>query len=145
MEAHVSRSLEGIHERILIVDTKPAFRNSLAEQLRSSGFEVVTAATGESAFSLLRDWHRPIGWLYTRADLPGLIDGWILADEYHDSHRDRAAVIAASRERVSAQGHVVLSEPSLAVALNALQTVASANAAVPRPAAANPDLQRLAA
>jgi CheY-like chemotaxis protein len=145
MEAHVSRSLEGTHKRILIVDTNPAVRNSLAEQLRASGFEVVTAATGEQAFYLLRDWHHPIGWLYTRADLPGLIDGWILADEYHDSHPDRAAVIATSRERVSAQGHVVLSEPSLAAALDALQTVASANAAVPRPAAANPDLQRLAA
>jgi CheY-like chemotaxis protein len=145
MEAHVSRSLEGTHERILIVDTNPAFRNSLAEQLRSSGFEVVTAATGEQAFYLLRDSHHPIGWLYVSADLPGLIDGWILADEYHDRHPDRAAVIATSGERVSVQGHLVLSEPSLAAALDALQTVASANAAVSRPAAANPDLQRLAA
>jgi CheY-like chemotaxis protein len=145
MEAHVSRSPEGNHERILIVDTNPAFRESLAQRLRASGFEVVTAATGEEAFYLLRDWHRPIDWLYVSADLPGLIDGWILADEYHDSHPDRAAVIAAARERVSAQGHVVLSEPSLAAALDALQTVASASAVAPRPAAPAPDLQRLAA
>ena len=140
----MSRSPQGSHERILIADTDTAFRESLTRHLRASGFEVVTAATGESAFSLLRDWHRPISWLYTRADLPGLIDGWILSDEYHDSHPDRAAVIAASSERVSVQGHLVLSEPSLAAALYALRTVASANAAVPRLAAINLDLQRLA-
>jgi CheY-like chemotaxis protein len=145
MAAHVSRSIAGTHERILIADSNPAFRESLAQHLRASGFEVVTAATGQRAFSLLRDWQHPIDWLYTRADLPGLIDGWILADEYHDGHPDRAAVIATSSERVSVQGHLVLSEPSLAAALDSLQTVASANAVAPRPAATNPDLQRLAA
>ena len=66
----MSRSPRGSHERILIVDTDTAFRESLTRHLRASGFEVVTAATGESAFSLLRDWHRPISWLYTRAACP---------------------------------------------------------------------------
>jgi CheY-like chemotaxis protein len=142
MEDHVSRSLEGTHERILIVDTNPAFRDGLAEQLRSSGFEVVAAATGEQAFYLLRDWHHPIGWLYTRANLPGLIDGWILADEYHDRYPDRTAVIAASRGRVSAQGHVVLDEPSLAAALDAIHSVATTE----KPAtSADADPQSLAA
>jgi ActR/RegA family two-component response regulator len=141
----MSRSPRGSHERILIVDTDTAFRESLVRHLRTSGFEVVTAATGESAFSLLRDWHSPIGWLYTRADLTSLIDGWILADEYHDSHPQRAAVIAASRERVSAQGHVVLSQPSLAAALDALLAVASAKVVEARPATTNTDPQRFAA
>ena len=141
----MSRSPQASQERILVVDTDTAFRESLTRHLRASGFEVVTAATGESAFSLLRDWRRPIGWLYTRADLPGLIDGWILADEYRDGHPHRSAVITASRERVSAQGHVVLSEPSLAVALDALQAVASAKAVEAHPATTNTDLQRLAA
>ena len=141
----MSRSPRGSHERILIVDTDTAFRESLTRHLRASGFEVVTAATGESAFSLLRDWHRPIGWLYTRADLPGLIDGWILADEYRDGHPHRAAVIAASRERVSAQGHVVLGEPSLAAALDALLAIASAKVVEAGPATTNTDPHRLAA
>jgi DNA-binding response OmpR family regulator len=107
------------------VDTNPAFRDSLAEQLRPSGFEVVTAATGEQAFCLLRDWRHTIGWLYVRADLPGLIDGWILADEYHDTRPDRSAVIATSSERVSIQGHLVLKNPSLAAALDAIHSVAT--------------------
>ena len=127
------------------MDTNREFRESLPQHLRASGFEVVTAATGESAFSLLRNWRRPIGWLYTRADLSGLIDGWILADEYRDGHPHRAAVIAASRERVSAQGHVVLGEPSLAAALDALLAIASAKAVEAGPATTNTDPQRLAA
>ncbi|MBD2750609.1 hypothetical protein IC232_28570 [Microvirga sp. BT688] len=141
----MERPPQGTYERMLIVDTDTAFRESLTRELRASGFEVVNAATGESAFSLLRDWRRPIGWLYTRADLPGLIDGWILADEYRDGHPDRAAVIAASRERASAQGHVVLSQPSLAAALDALLAVASAKVVEARPAITNTDPQRLAA
>ena len=141
----MSRPPRRSHERILIVDTDTAFCESLTRHLRAIGFEVVTAATGQSAFSLVRDWHRPIGWLYTRADLPGLIDGWILADEYHDRYPDRAAVIAASRGRVSVQGHVVLSEPSLTAALDALLAVASAKAVEAGPATTNTDPQRPAA
>jgi CheY-like chemotaxis protein len=145
MEAHVSRSFDGNHRRILIADPNAAFRESLAQHLRAGGFEVVTAATGQSAFSVLRDWHRPIGWLYTRADLPGLIDGWILADEFREGQPDRAAVIAASRGRASAQGHVVLDEPSLTAALDALLAVASAKAVEAGPATTNTDPQRPAA
>ncbi len=138
----MSRPPRRSHERILIVDTDTAFCESLTRHLRAIGFEVVTAATGQSAFSLLRDWHRPIGWLYTRADLPDLIDGWILADEYHDRYPDRAAVIAASRGRVSVQGHVVLDEPSLAAALDAIHSVATTE----KPAtSADADPQSLAA
>ena len=125
MEHHMSPSHEGMPERILIAETNKGFRESLAKRLRSSGFEVVTSMSGESAFYLLRDRMRPIDWLYSRADLPGLMDGWILADEYHDSYPDRAAVIAAAGERISVQGHVVLKEPSLAAALDAIRAVAT--------------------
>jgi DNA-binding NarL/FixJ family response regulator len=127
------------------VDTNPAFRESLAQHLRASGLAVVTAATGEGAFHLLRDWNHPVDWLYTRADLPGLIDGWILADEYHDSHPHRAVVIAASVERVSAQGHVVLKEPSLAAALDAIRSVATGQKPAMAAAATDTDPGRLAA
>lgn len=138
----MSRSLEGIHERILIVNTNPAFRDSLAEQLRSSGFTEVTDATGESASHLLRNSRRAFDWLYTRAELPGLIDGRILADEYHGSHPDRTAVVATSSERAFVQGHQVLKEPSSAVALDTIYSVATK----PKPAvSADGDPQSLAA
>jgi CheY-like chemotaxis protein len=142
MEAHVSRLLKENHQRILIADPDAAFRERLTQHLRVHGFEVVSAATGESAFHILRDWHHPVGWLYTRANLQGLIDGWILADEYHDRYPYRTAVIAASRERVSAQGNVVLDEPSSVAALEAIRAATSSQKPV---MSARADPQSLAA
>ena len=36
-----------------------------------------------------REWPRRIDWLYTKAELPGLVDGWILPDEFHQAHPSR--------------------------------------------------------
>jgi CheY-like chemotaxis protein len=107
-------------ERILLVDPNPLFLDRLAQGLRAMNFDVVATGSGEQAFHVLRDWHHPVDWLFSRASLPGLIDGWILADEYHDSHPARAAVIGAPQARVSAQGHIVLKDPAPAAVLDTL-------------------------
>jgi DNA-binding NtrC family response regulator len=109
------------HERILVVDDNHIFRETLAQRLRASGYHVSTAETGERAFLALRDWSRPIDWLYTRASLPCLIDGWILADEYHDSHAGRAVIIAAPEARISRQGDIILQQPSPTTVLDTLR------------------------
>src|SRR5688500_9781309 len=96
------------HERILVVDDNHIFRETLAQRLRASAYDAAPAATGERAFLALRDWSRPVDWLYTRASLLCLIDGWILADEYHDSHEGRAVIIAAPEARISRQGDIIL-------------------------------------
>ena len=62
-------------ELILVVDDNSIFRETLADRLRASGHDVLVAETGEQAFLTLRDRSHSIGWLYTRAALPGLIDG----------------------------------------------------------------------
>jgi DNA-binding NtrC family response regulator len=98
---------------ILIVDSNRASCERLAQEFRAADYDVVTADTGERAFLILRDWHYQVGWLYTRASLPGLIDGWILADQYHDAHPTRAAVISAHKARSSARGDIILNEPTL--------------------------------
>jgi hypothetical protein len=59
-------------------------------------------------------------WLYTRGALPGLIDGWILADEYHETHRNRAVVISGSETRTSPQGDIVLKQPMPPTAFEAI-------------------------
>ncbi|UVF22753.1 hypothetical protein HPT29_027410 (plasmid) [Microvirga terrae] len=116
-------------ERILIVDPNPLFLEKLAQGLRARNFDVVTTVSSMQAFHILRDWSRPVDWLFSRATLPGLIDGWILADEYHDSHPNRAAVIAASQAKVCAQGHVVLKDPSPAAVLDTMQCIMAQNQA----------------
>jgi CheY-like chemotaxis protein len=108
-------------ERILIVDTNPLFRERLALELQASGYQAVTANTGEQAFLLLRDRQHAIDWLYTRAVLPVLIDGWILADEYHESHPCRAVVLAGSAPRASVERDVILEEPTPAAVLQAIR------------------------
>jgi len=110
-------------ERILIVDTNPLFLERLAQELRARNFDVVAISSGAQAFHVLRDRTHPVDWLFSRATMPGLIDGWILADEYRDSHPTRAAVIAAPQAKVSAQGHVVLQDPSPAVVLDTLRGI----------------------
>jgi CheY-like chemotaxis protein len=120
-------------DRILIVDPNPLFLEKLARELRARNFDVVATASSMQAFHILRDWTRPVDWLFSRATLPGLIDGWILADEYHDSHPTRAAVIGASQARVCAQGHIVLQDPSPAAVLEALGCIMAQNQAPEMP------------
>jgi len=49
----VPRPWGGFHERVLIVDGDPAYRDELASRLRSEGAETAGAASGEEALKLL--------------------------------------------------------------------------------------------
>ena len=82
---------------------------------------VITAETGTRAFLVLRDFSRAIDWLYTRAALPGLIDGWILADAYHDRHADRPVILAGAAAGLSSQGDIVLNQPTPKAVFDALR------------------------
>ena len=133
------------HERILIVDDNPVFREALMQWLRAAGHDVVAAESGEQAFLMLRDWQRPIGWLYTRASLPGLIDGWILVDEYHDTHSGRAVIIAAPQARPSRTGDMILAQPTPAAVMEALRRLMNRHLYRPIAAEINARQQRRAA
>ena len=107
-------------QRILIADDNPIMRETLAQWLRTQAHEVVTADTGERAFLVLRDWSHPIGWLYTRAVLPGLVDGWILADEYHDMHGNRPVILAGAEQLISSRGDRVLKQTTAVAVFDAI-------------------------
>ena len=133
------------HDRILIADDNLMFREALARWLRTAGYEVTTAGTGEQAFLKLRDGQSPIDWLYSRADLPILIDGWILADEYHDTYPTRPAVIAAPDAQPSHLGDIVLAQPNPAAVLEIFRELITATHNLPGPAEIGSDYQRHAA
>ncbi|MBZ6079033.1 hypothetical protein [Microvirga puerhi] len=116
-------------QRILIADNNPIMCEAVARWLRAQGHEVITMDTGEKALLALRDWNRPIGWLYTRAALPGLVDGWILADEYHDMHKGRVVILAGSEQRVSARGDLVLKQPAPVEVCHAIRQALAAERA----------------
>ncbi len=111
-ETHIENTASLNRARILVVDPDQAFRESLAQELRAEGYEVIIAETGQRAFSLLRDWRNPVGWLYTQAVLDSLIDGRVLADEYHSTHPERPVIVAVSDARSSASGDIVLKDPT---------------------------------
>jgi CheY-like chemotaxis protein len=111
------------NECILIVDNNPDFRVGLAQEFRSASYNVFTASTGEQAFLILRNRRYQIGWLYSRSALPGLIDGWILADEYHDVHPDRPVVISAQCARFTARGDIVLNRPTVSIVSEAVRHI----------------------
>jgi len=102
-----------------LVDDNQMFREAVAQRLRAAGHHVITVATGEQAFPSVRDWSGPVGWLYTRAALPCLVDGWILADAYHEVHAHRPAVISAMKTRRS-ERDIVLKQPTPAAVMRAL-------------------------
>jgi two-component system, OmpR family, response regulator len=87
--------------RVLVVDDEPTAREIVAQLLRITGFEVLTTDTGEQGLVILRKWRERIHWLLTAVRLPGLVDGWILGDEFHASHPGRP-VIYACAERLRA-------------------------------------------
>jgi DNA-binding NtrC family response regulator len=99
-------------ERVLLVDANPIFRDALADCLQAEGFEIVLAETGERALLILRDRSRPINWLYSRAALPGLVDGWILADEYHVTHPNPAVIVSGQAARPSTRCDIILNQPT---------------------------------
>ena len=110
-------------ERVLVVDDNTIFRETLGQWLRAYGYEVITADRGERALLLLRDWSCPVDWLYARVALPGLIDGWILADEYHDAHPDRAVVLSDTEARNSTRGDIILKQPTPTGVLEAIRSL----------------------
>jgi len=134
-EARIGKPASRSRARILIVDPDQTFRERLEQELTVDGYEVLTAETGRRAFSLLRDWRNPIAWLYTRGVLDSLIDGRVLADEYHSSHPRRQVIIAASEEAgSSASDDVILMSPTpsevadaIRFAIRAAQTSVVAN------------------
>jgi DNA-binding NtrC family response regulator len=121
VEARIAQGVSQKRARILVVDADQAFCESLAQELTAEDCEVLTAETGRRAFSLLRNWQNPIGWLYTRAVLDSLIDGRVLADEYHSTYPERPVIIAASDARSSASGDIILKDPTPSVVSDAIR------------------------
>lgn len=123
-----------IEECILIVDSNPGFCERLAQACRAANYTGLAADTGERAFTILRHRQHQIGWLYSRAALPGLIDGWILADQYHQAYPSRPVIIAAHTTRFSARGDIVLKEPTVTVVSETIRHVIEGTEAARAPA-----------
>ena len=81
---------------ILIVEDEILVRELLVTELEEIGYNVVAVDTGEDALAVLRDRKQEIDWLFTDIRLPGVIDGWRVADEFRLSHPFRPVVYATA-------------------------------------------------
>ncbi|WP_134497968.1 response regulator [Microvirga pakistanensis] len=78
---------------VLIVEDDALFRELLTQLLLTGGFDVIALPTGEQALLALCRHGDQIDWLVSKIRLPGLLCGWVLADEYREHHPDRPVVL----------------------------------------------------
>jgi CheY-like chemotaxis protein len=89
-------SSERVPTTILVVEDEAIVRDLLVAELQDAGYQVLGADTGEKALSVLRDDNQNIDWLFTDIRLPGVIDGWRVADEFRLTHPFRPVVYATA-------------------------------------------------
>jgi len=82
--------------RVLVVEDDALARELLAQLLRAGGFDVIAVPAGDRALLILCQLGEEIDWLVSKVGLPGLVCGWILADEYHEHHPDRPALLLSA-------------------------------------------------
>jgi CheY-like chemotaxis protein len=78
---------------VLVVDDDALARELLAQLLHAGGFDVIAVPAGDRALLILCQLGEEIDWLVSKVSLPGLVCGWILADEYHEHHPNRPALL----------------------------------------------------
>ena len=81
---------------ILVVEDEALARELLVTELQDVGYDVIAVDAGEQALAILRDREREIDWLFTDIRLPGVIDGWRVADEFRLNHPFRPVVYATA-------------------------------------------------
>jgi two-component system, OmpR family, response regulator len=81
---------------ILVVEDEPVVRDVLVAELEDVGYNVIAAEAGEEALAILQDRKRDVDWLFTDIRLPGVIDGWRVADEFRLTHPFRPVVYATA-------------------------------------------------
>lgn len=100
--------------RVLVVEDNEILLETIAAVFEREGLDVLTATTGEDALALLREHGAGIDWLFTDIVLPGVIDGWMVADEYRLSHPLRPvayASTAACDRRRTVMGSIFVEKP----------------------------------
>ncbi len=99
---------------LLIVEDNYILLEMLTNLCEREGITVVSASSGEDAMTFLREHGGEVDWLFTDINLPGLIDGWMVAEAYSALNPGRPVIYAsASRrpERASVESSLFLRKP----------------------------------
>ena len=91
---------------ILVVEDETPVRDLIVAELQDVGYNVVALDAGEPALAILQDRKQDIDWLFTDIRLPGVIDGWRVADEFRLTHPFRPVVYATAYSAEQAKHHL---------------------------------------
>lgn len=99
---------------VLIVEDNYLLLELLTSLCERQGIRVVAASSGEAALTTLRSAGADIDWLVTDINLPGLIDGWTVAEAYRQLHPGRPVIYTSTArygDRASVPGSLFLCKP----------------------------------
>ena len=97
--------------KVLVVDENSVRADLVAQVLSLAGLEAVTAYSGVAALSILTTRRSEIGWLFTSLELPGLICGVVLADEFQRWRPGRPLVFSGTPQ-IERQGAIFVPPPA---------------------------------
>jgi CheY-like chemotaxis protein len=83
--------------RILVVEDDPILRSLVVKVARRSGYDSVSAETGEEALCILRSPDQRVDGLLTDIRLPG-VDGWAVGTEFTLAHPLRPVIYMSGLE-----------------------------------------------
>ena len=93
---------------MLIVEDEWIICSTIADFMRSHGWEVREASSGEEAFSFLNNDMSPVDVLFTDVRLGGPLTGWDVADAFRASYPGIGVIYASGNvveaERVVTEG-----------------------------------------
>ena len=91
-------------QSVLIVEDSYLLLEIVASLCETQGIRVIEASTGEAALTILRERGPEIDWLFTDINLPGLIDGWTVAQAFRALHPDRPVVYTSTEANRRVRG-----------------------------------------
>lgn len=83
-------------QNVLVVEDSYLLLEIIASLCATQGTQVIEASSGEAALTILRERGPAIDWLFTDINLPGLIDGWTVAEAFRIQHPDRPVVYTST-------------------------------------------------
>lgn len=97
----------GRGERILVVEDAPMVRALFVRVLRSAGYVVSEAATGEAALAALRAMDAPVDLIVTDAIMPGLSGIELLARAHEERLAQRSLLVSGYADHGPSHGSVL--------------------------------------
>jgi CheY-like chemotaxis protein len=86
---------------VLVVDSEIIVRMTLGEYLRSCGYRVIEAASGEEALKVLKDSDLPVDMTLSEVELRGEIDGFQLAAWIRNRRPQIGVILAGTPKRAA--------------------------------------------